>query len=139
MRADAASPADEVIQCGGEQAFGKVVRSARVAEAVDGGGDVRQVERRLRQRVRQDRPNQPDPGQRQVIEGDVEKPILVRSTPRQAFSFLAVRLHRRSSLGRLRHDLSTADWMPVPPRRACHAARSAGARSQSQYWKPRSE
>ena len=43
--------ADEVIERGGEQAFGKVVRLPCVAEAVDGGGDVRQVERGLRQRV----------------------------------------------------------------------------------------
>jgi len=56
--------ADEVIQCGGEQASGKVVSPARVAEAVDGGGDVRQVDRRLRARVGQNRPNQPDPSER---------------------------------------------------------------------------
>jgi hypothetical protein len=44
------------------------------AEAADGVGDVRQVERRLLQRVRQDRPDQPDAGEGQVIEGDVEEP-----------------------------------------------------------------
>ena len=88
--------ADEVIQRGGEQAFGKVVHRARVAEAVDGGGDVRQVERRLRQRVGQNRPNQPDPSQRQVIEGDVEERVDLRRSPRSRSLSLAVRLHRKS-------------------------------------------
>ena len=36
--------ADGVIECGGEQGFGQIVSPAGVAEAVDGGGDVRQFE-----------------------------------------------------------------------------------------------
>ena len=54
--------ADELVQRGGEQAFGKVIHRARVAETVNGGGDVRQVERRLRQRVRQNAPAPARPG-----------------------------------------------------------------------------
>ena len=42
--------ADEVVERGGQQAAGKVVHLPCGAEAVDGGGDVRQVERRLRGR-----------------------------------------------------------------------------------------
>lgn len=67
---------NEVVERGGQQAAGKVIHLPCGAEAVDGGGgDVRQVERRLRDRVRQDRPDQPNAGEGQVIEGDVEERI----------------------------------------------------------------
>ena len=58
---------------------------------------MRQVERRLRQRVGQNRPNQPDPGQRQVIEGDVEERInlrdcaIARVVLARSFDFIANR------------------------------------------------
>ena len=102
--------------------MGKIVRSARVAEAVDGGGDVWQVERRLRQRVRQHRPNQPDPGQRQVIEGDVEEPVH-RSCPRQGrccspFDFSANRSAWPSWPGRLQHGRDARATEEGPPRGA---------------------
>ena len=61
------------------------------AEAADGGGDVRQFERWLRQRVRQDCASQTSAGQRQVIEGDVEERAEFRC-PRERLLLLAVRL-----------------------------------------------
>lgn len=69
--------ADEVVERGGEQAVRKVIQLPCGAQAVDCGGDVRQVERRLRERVRQDRPDQPDAREGQVIEGDVEEPLIL--------------------------------------------------------------
>ena len=85
-----------MIQRGGEQRIGELIQLSRIADAVDGGGNVRQVERLLRQQVRQNRPNQPDPGQRQVIKGDGEEGHLVGSHPRQCgcrtpFDFIANR------------------------------------------------
>jgi len=49
-----------------------------------GGGDVRQIEHRLRQWVRQDLPDQPNSRERQVIEGDVEERKLVVNPPFQS-------------------------------------------------------
>ena len=72
---DSGFAADEVVERGGEQAEGDVVYLPCGAEAVDGGGDVRKVERRLRVRGigSQDRPDQADAGECQVIQGDVEQ------------------------------------------------------------------
>ena len=87
--------ADDVIERGGEKGIGKEVQPSRVADAVHRAGDVRQVERRLRQRVRQHCPNQPDPGQSQVIEGDLKEPVFSGYPPQgrrcSAFDFGATR------------------------------------------------
>jgi hypothetical protein len=67
--------ADKVVLRGGEQALGEVVQLSGIAETVDGGDDMWQVERQQRKRARQHRGNQTDPIQCQVIEGDVEDGI----------------------------------------------------------------
>ncbi len=86
---------DEVIERGGDEASGKIVQQSRVAQAVDGGGDVRQLERRLRQRVGENRLNQPDAGQRQVIEGDGEEGQFTVDRPIQRGCRTMVDLYRK--------------------------------------------
>lgn len=100
------------------------------AEAVEGGGDGRQVERGLRQRAGQDGPEQPDAGEGQVIEGDVEEGVGCgfQIVPRRHSKTLFA---RRSTSARPSERGDSAG-----ERGGCsslrHAASSAGASSQSQ-------
>ena len=49
FRSEVVLTADEVVERGGEQATGMVIHVSCFAEAVDGVGEMRQVERRLRE------------------------------------------------------------------------------------------
>ena len=118
--------ADEVIERGGEEGVWKVVQLSRVADAVDGGGDVRHVERRLRQRVRQDCPNQPDAAERQVIEGDMEEPVLwgYPTQGRRSSAFDFMRNSRNGRIGRA---------LPRPAGCLCRRGGSARRRGKSDW------